>query len=319
MNPINVFGIFGSSYCGSTLLNTMLNAHSQIYGGGELHWLLTEGRPVSDYAAKCELCGDSCPYWTKDAIQGVSKDHFYEDISDIFRKRFIVDTSKGTEWFRYIFANGRNSDVIFHPLYLVKHPMRVAASFYINTSERDYSASIRHHRLVKKLRVLAPTNLLRRYVEKKYKIEVARRAMKLILAITDDTMNCIKNDFSAEPLVVKYEAIVSRKEEAIGEILNRAGLEFEERIERCFDEKHHFIGGNTSVIYQFTNKWRGHERRSDLENLRQRTYKEKRKTIFLDNKYEKVFTAQEQETIRRLPEYLEACRKLGYHADPGLL
>ena len=59
-NPIDVINVYGMSYSGSTLLNFMLDCAPDVYGGGELHWLVSQRLPESDYNAYCTHCQSEC-------------------------------------------------------------------------------------------------------------------------------------------------------------------------------------------------------------------------------------------------------------------
>jgi len=100
--PIKVLATIGLSYCGSTLLNLMLDSHPEIYGVGEAHWLLRdwEKKSVNNYAKpRCVTCGFECAYWTEDALKNAPKTGFYSYVAEMFNTNVIVDTSKQLWWF----------------------------------------------------------------------------------------------------------------------------------------------------------------------------------------------------------------------------
>lgn len=92
---LDVAAIIGVSYCGSTLLNYILDSHPEIYGGGELHVLLRQGK-----RPRCKICGEQCVYWTPENLERPGAEPFYTAIAEIFSTRIIADSSKNVFWFR---------------------------------------------------------------------------------------------------------------------------------------------------------------------------------------------------------------------------
>ena len=127
-----LIAIFGSSYCGSTLLNAMLNSHSRICGGGELHWC------VKGKGNTCAICGERCQYWTAKVRSSITAGNLYETTASLFQKPVVADTSKMPLWFSEslpLHASLPMSRVI-----LVKHPVRTVASFVEKARRFPYMA-----------------------------------------------------------------------------------------------------------------------------------------------------------------------------------
>src|ERR1700751_3026531 len=100
---IDVIGILGTSFSGSTLLNLMLGAHPSIYAGGELSALiLNRGDPA---IASCTACGVACRYWTETRRSEGTKANLYTTVQQIFGKRIIVDSSKSIDGFKEVLAS----------------------------------------------------------------------------------------------------------------------------------------------------------------------------------------------------------------------
>jgi hypothetical protein len=284
---VKVIAVIGLSYCGSTLLNIIFGSHPRIYGGGELHWLLTGKEPNANYKAICRICGENCPYWTPEALEAVREDGFYAYIARLFDKEIIVDTSKMPAFFENISGRPSNQKLQFVYVILVKHPVRHIASFIVNLKKEQR----------KRLR--------------------SRRDIKLqIDTIYEYYENLFLNlgqTFSQGPFcIMQYEKMVFDPALALTPLLDILNLEYNPLMNDCYEQSHHVIGGNSAALYQFKNKWQG-ETLDMISTMRQRYYAKKR-GIFLDNKYLEALTPDEVKWIQKRKKVHKLFEMLGYDA-----
>ena len=121
--------LLGTSYCGSSLVNAVLDSHSQVAGGGELHWL------VSKHArGVCAICGDNCQVWTPDVRQSITAENVWDTCAALTRKSFVLDTSKMKDWFVDFLPKVKQERII---TVMGKHPIRLASSFMEKARRRD--------------------------------------------------------------------------------------------------------------------------------------------------------------------------------------
>ena len=106
----------------------MLDCHSQIVGGGELHWLTT---PDAGPDGVCGFCGGDCQYWSQQIREQISLDNLYDVTSRLFGKPFVADSSKMPDWFATV--SQHNPELRFGKVLLFKHPYRLVASFLENS------------------------------------------------------------------------------------------------------------------------------------------------------------------------------------------
>jgi hypothetical protein len=116
-----VLGVIGSSYCGSTLLNMMIDSHPEIAGAGELKFLFRkEGNT-------CAFCGEDCVVWTKERRAAVTPDNIFDLSTSSYGKRLVCDSSK--TWTHFIDVRAALVRPPSSLILLVKHPVRHVSSF----------------------------------------------------------------------------------------------------------------------------------------------------------------------------------------------
>ena len=121
--------LLGTSYCGSSLVNAVLDSHSQIAGGGELHWL------VSKHArGLCAICGEDCKLWTPEVRQTITAENVWDTCATLTKKSFVLDTSKMKNWFIDFLPKVKQERIV---TVMGKHPIRLASSFLEKARRRE--------------------------------------------------------------------------------------------------------------------------------------------------------------------------------------
>jgi len=208
-----IVAVFGSSYCGSTLVNVMLGAHPEIFAGGELHWVLAKPD-----GTVCAICGEHCRYWTLENRRSLTAENFYHQLSRIFGRRIIVDSSKMHDWFGPMLP--RFSDVPQSKVLIVKHPIRHAASF------------------VEKARLGE--------IETKYlDVDIVLYYVRVFYQV------CLGNhDFDR---IIRYEDLVKDPQGILADILAPVGLQVAPGMHDWKSAECHMIGGNSGPRAQVSN------------------------------------------------------------------
>lgn len=130
-------GIFGISYCGSTLISYILGKHSDIFSVGESHWLIDKhptGYPQINHAlcTICRaICTEDCDFYTKDFIDSLTFLNLVEKIENKAKEKFNV------KHILYSDKNLYNYDRLFHSncksmdkaIFLFKRPEGFIHSF----------------------------------------------------------------------------------------------------------------------------------------------------------------------------------------------
>jgi len=134
-DDIGVIAILGAPYCGSTVMNYVLNTDPRIFGGSELRRLVYKNDTV-----QCSMCGSNCSYWTKENISLFAKGFlsggthkFYRKIANIVSAPYIADSSKLVSFFGEKFLKRQEDDRVgFMFVVPVKHPIRFFSSYIFN-------------------------------------------------------------------------------------------------------------------------------------------------------------------------------------------
>ncbi len=202
-----VFQIVGSSYCGSTLLNALLGAHSQVAGGGELHWLARADPVERRREGVCVFCGEACPVWTVELRQRLHAGNVHDEASHALGRPFVCDSSKMPDWSSFVSKRTRAARV---RVLLVKHPLRHVASFVEKARRIDR---------------LSPMADIDHVIDQLAKLYAQARLEPL-------------------DMVMRYEDLVGGPRAAVGELLGRFDLAWEPAAENWRAVPHHSIGGN---------------------------------------------------------------------------
>jgi hypothetical protein len=288
-------GILGTSFSGSTVLNLILGAHPEIYGGGELIGLVQQrGRAAG---GACSSCGLDCRYWTPAAREMATKANLYRLAERIFGKRILVDSSKSLDWFGEVLGGTENAGIA--PLYVltIKHPIRYLASCVVNIAKprpRRFSlASLRDPRAAR----MSFVDRLVADLDQYYRTALAALSAG-----------------GAEFHRLQYESLVDNPRLALAPLLRSLGLSYDDRMDRFYDMIHHQIGGNNGALYQVTRSWQGAEHETPAFR---RAFYETHRGLRIDDKYEEAFTAEELARLKADATIRALAERLGY-GDPGL-
>ena len=206
-----LIALIGSSYSGSTLLNTMLGAHPQVAGGGELHWL-TKDSP----RGVCAVCGETCPVWTARARASVTPSNLYDATARAFDRPVVCDSSKMPAWFRAMLP--AHAGIPQLKVLVVKHPVRHVASYRHRASYRPELAQWGD-----------PAHVL-------------DHLFQYYAAAFADPGVC---------QVVRYEDLVARPKATLGRLLDGLGLSWAPVMADWRAQPHHHIGGNPGPLRNF--------------------------------------------------------------------
>lgn len=230
---MKVVFILGSGHCGSTLLDLLLDSHSQVVGVGEMH-----GATV-DAQCTCGLQARACSFWTTvlgsepwprreiyekktDFLlgrhvyrSGLTNERIdtqeykdatvaaYKRILDSHHAHIIVDSSKSVERAQILATSDEVTPVVIH---LVRDARAVTWSYI-----RKY------HELIPFLYSWGLSNL---------KIELFKCRFKGVM------------------LYVRYEAFVSHPEETVRALCRELNIQYEPAMLAFRESVHHQIGGN---------------------------------------------------------------------------
>lgn len=271
-----VFMIIGWSYVGSTLVTAFAGAHPEIYGGGELHWLLR--RPLQR-ESECAICGRSCLNWTLERRAAIAIETLYHDASRIFGRRFVVDSSKNPPWFRRI--DPYYPDLPTTRILLTKHPVRQVSS-ELEKTRGTYSFA-EWEKILFDLRVFYEGIAIRgeRPFESKY----------------------FRDERLMADALVRYEDLTKNPAAALAPALARFELEYHPRMAAWQTAEHHHIGGNVGPTVQINNS---------RVNTAIAEKKYRSRGIFVDNSYSDVLELDLISKILRHPDARWICDRFGY-------
>jgi hypothetical protein len=292
---IDVIGILGTSFSGSTLLNLMLGAHPSIYAGGELSALiLNRGDPA---IASCTACGIECRYWTGTARSEVTKASLYTTVQQVFGKRVIVDSSKSIDWFREVLASPEHEHCVPSYVLMVKHPIRYLASCLTNIWENrsgTHGASLFAKRSIQEERDA--------FFDEQ--VELLQAFYQGFFRTLDETAA------GATFHLVHYERLVADAHVALMPILGAVSLAHLPQMDDFFRAEFHQIGGNAGPLYQAGQGWpKGHE-----PSMERKKFYEASASLRIDDKYRQSLTARELSRLKAHPTVRALCDRLGYDA-----
>ena len=239
---MKIIYIAGTSHSGSTLLDLMLNAHSDIISGGELAMLerQLQPRPLKRKFVPC-TCGArsllECEFWSavsRHAEASIGKSirqldlkspgdfakhnqALYKAMADVSGSNFIVDSSKLPKRLSQLIK----LDLDIYLIHLIRDPKG-----QIHSVQRKHGGLMRH--------------ILR------YQI-VHEQIKRMRKAVPDS--------------VVHYEELVRNPERTLTKLMHHIGLPFEARQLQWSDaEKHHAAGNHmrfkTSNELRLDESWR---------------------------------------------------------------
>jgi len=253
----NKVGIVGSVYCGSTVLSCVLGAHSKITNVGEIKELSPKdgdyGRPR---CTPCRSFKKPCPLWDQPWADDLRVGpRIADEILDHLETPALVDSSKGWWWFNQ-FLNETDSWVF---VYLYKSIEEFVASLKMRGGSRYRNLEI---------------------------------TAKIWVRSNKNCLTFIKNAHKQSSFVytLSYKDMMTNMKLSLKIILDAMDLSFEEQMLRFWEVEQHFMSGNTFVASNFPKlEWAvNHD-----EEFNVARYKERRQTLFYDDKWKKVLTADE--------------------------
>lgn len=124
-------GILGANYCGSTVMDMVMNTHPDMVGVGELN-LVTEGSFNPKNAVSkigCEIChysGNTCPILPKEGFP-YQMATVHREIAERAGVDWVVDSSKAARIYRK-YEKAKSADGYWY-FVLIKTPEAAAASY----------------------------------------------------------------------------------------------------------------------------------------------------------------------------------------------
>ena len=204
-------GIFGASFCGSTVVNCILDGLSGVAGVGETHWIPEGGQQ------HCRACGPGCEFITPDFV-----DYLLADQSKWWKKwagQMRVPTVVASEkwWAKY--------DQLGHPDH----------GLLVYRSPAPWVVSWIHHHRIKEADVLLS--------EIKPTEEELHKATLTWATSHTNAMNWLKaNNIPAT--VLCFEDLTSKPEQTLHHLCHQLDLPFELSALDYQGKAHHHIAGN---------------------------------------------------------------------------
>jgi len=296
----NVLFIMGPSFCGSSLLNLMLDSHPNIFGGGELHRLFDPNKN-----SFCSTCLRECVFWDCNNFRkNINKNNIYISCAERSDSAVVVDSSKNPGYFFDISQKAKLKS--FMTVIVKKHPIRLAASQISNKIIPtqigfNYSANEALNRLdCDRLK-----NDLSIYFN-----EVYKRYEKCY----DVAMKLCHNDLC----ILEYEKLVFSTGYSINKIISSFDLEWDNSILSFSDCEHHPIGGNSAThwhIRRQPNPNRQNKRIKKMIPEKLNQYYNRDQSIIMDNKFRDIMSDSLMRDIFYLNSYRSLCSYLGYNYE----
>jgi hypothetical protein len=295
---LEVVGIVGTSFSGSTVLNLMLGAHPSIYAGGELSALIL-GRGDETVAA-CSACGFACPYWDETARNAVTKANLYRIIESRFDQRVIVDSSKSIEWFHEVLASEAHRGIAARYILMVKHPIRWVASCLANVTlhePRQGAGGL--------LGRLLPSAKRRAFIEEQ---------VNDLAAHYDQLLPQLESARSAGRYHrVHYERFVADSRAAVEPVLQALGLTYVPAMADFSKATYHQIAGNAGPLFQAGQGWP----KGTKPNAVRKKFYEAGAGLRIDDKYQELMSDKEIAWLLSHPVLRDLGPRLGYD-DPTM-
>lgn len=298
-NSLKIISVLGTSFSGSSLFNMMMDSHPKIFGGGELLKIFYPQKK-----AFCSICLTDCPFWNWDDDKNwsrLTRENLYHLIANKSGTSIIVDSSKNPDHFVSM-TEATSPSIIYFPIILTKHPIRLAASFlankYIPTTVGldDYSQN--------QFRNADPKIVIQRVAS--YFKKVARHYNQAKQVSQPWVDSCQR---------IAYESVVSNPKQSISSILKKVDLEWSDTILDFSNQEHHPIGGNSAAHYHISrqpNPEQQKRREKKMIPEKLSFYQDRHSGLRLDNKYREMLSDEMLNNILMLDEYSELCSQLGY-------
>lgn len=230
--------LVGAGRSGSTLLELILDGHSQIRGLGELNHLtgiLDRSPPANERF--CSLCGDDCDLWNRTYDVSVISRYFssggiLSGPRRSFLRRFksiyayfaawgpepiLVDSSKNARWIRRA----------LRPSY-VWRKMKPVIVYLVRDGRAVVSARLRTH-----------SNMT-----------IEQVTLDWLTRIRES--NRLFHEFpAASSYQLAYEHLAAEPEVAVRDLVRFLGVEYEPSMLKYWEYPHHIVGGNQWLINSY--------------------------------------------------------------------
>ena len=219
--------IMGASFSGSTLLSSLLGAHHKIFTLGELmQWYLFRLPEREGYFSKktlgglapplsvCRECGPGCLQW-KNAPCPDDPEQLYAQLRRHFKSQHLVDSTKHVHWYEQVIPKCPGDKFVFVVLHKPVWAIVTSRARYmgVNASEK-----------VPDNRVTEEVNFWNYFY----------RGFRKIIA-----------EHPEHPVVMlRYEDLAKRPQEALTRILEPMDLTFESAMLNGHNTPQHQIAGN---------------------------------------------------------------------------
>lgn len=303
-----VISLIGRSYCGSSVVNLVLAAHPEIFGGGELHRL-----DMPELKLACRVCGQNCAYWTPEFLDAARASFSYRTIAERACASVVVDASKAVDWFEG--GASRRADHQLVDICLVKHPMRHVASFIDN----QFYARQGLHAAIN----AAGGN-----------VEAARLDIDEISAYAEQIAGSILDTYEraravfapnpSAPILLRYEDFVRDQRRALTPVLEAVGLGYHDAMDDYARAQHHGLGGNAGAYFvvrkeaapaQQARFWR-RKIETDAMSKARHDYYDDVAGVTLDDKYRRTVPAAARKRLAATSAYQALAELGGYGLDP---
>lgn len=263
-----IVGIFGISYCGSSMLLHMLARNKDVFPVGESHHLFEDfGRDV------CSIHGKDCPFWTEDMVGDVVDSESLHPMMDAAKKLYKTNTFVFTDK-NVQFYNGMKKyglDVGF-AMIMIKRPEQFVGSRF----RRCEYVNVETH----------VEDSLKKYVKGYESI------------IDYIGKNKLKH------IVVRYDRLVANPSIELARICEYLGIRYCNDMVKysVSDKKTHAIGGNStfySSAFGKNSQWVACREKPWVGGDHRNWYSATRKAIVLnDRKWAKELSSEEVRLIR---------------------
>ena len=258
---IDRYGILGISYCGSTLLSNILGQSPKTFSVGEAHWVIDKRERFY-----CTVHPENCKFWTQDFLKELNIKNYYN--------RIVEEAFKKYQTTSVIFSD-KNS------------------SFYLQALNNG--ATITKFILLFRKPEAFVTSYLKKPRNKGVSVE---QALNLYRDGYNKNLELCKG-YNIPFVKVFYDNLVNNPHQFTSKLCQELFICYTQKMLEYWNitEKTHNLGGNAMVWLNL-----GREDKFDkMYQQSQRTdlnwYKENRKKIVPDNRWEKYLTKEQKDII----------------------
>jgi hypothetical protein len=226
-------GIFGLSYCGSTMLSYIFSNHSKVFSVGESHWLVDPKPKWCNHdTGKCIICRDfrgvECDFFTPEFRAKLTKETLPIRVAERAKELYNIDnviySDKNFMNYKVLFKKAKLDKAIF----LFKRPEGFIHS-YLRHTKHIYPEKSLYQIFRQGLVLYEQASSNNRIWLDEYKI---------------NTLYVFLEDFQRDPVKI------------LKHICHFLGLEYEEGMEEYWNNNptFHQIGGNSAPRLSFQSK-----------------------------------------------------------------